>query len=78
MVSVSMLLQSTLRSPCGFRVVRISLEDTWAEYLVAEYVNSVQVSAHYYETEQEAREAAAQAVKQSVAIESELMALVSL
>lgn len=76
-----MLLQSTLRSPCGFRVVRVSLEDTWAEYLVAEYVNSVQVSAHYYETEAEAREAAAHAVKQPVTqkpVSSEAMTELSL
>lgn len=67
-----MLLQTTKRSPCGLRVVRVSLEDTWSEYLVSCYEHGKQVSAHYYETEREAVAAAEALLLQPVTQSTEL------
>jgi len=67
-----MLLTRTYRSPCGLIVARVSLEDTWAEYLVSVYHNGRSVSAHYHETEAEAVADAQQAVTQTVTKMGEL------
>ena len=61
-----MLLTRTLRSPCGLVVARVSLEDTWAEYLVSVYVEGKSVSAHYHETEEQAIAHAQEVVLQKV------------
>lgn len=67
-----MLLQTTKRSPCGHRVVRVSLEDSWAEWQVSCYDHGKHVSTHFYEDELEARKAADKAVLQPVTNLTEL------
>ncbi len=67
-----MLLTRTYRSPCGLIVARVSLEDTWAEYLVSVYANGKAVSAHYHETEAEAIADAQASILQPVTKMTEL------
>jgi hypothetical protein len=66
-----MLLTRTYRSPDGLIVARVSLEDTWAEYLVSVYQNGRSVSAHYYETEAQAIDAARGSVASGIAPRSQ-------
>jgi len=45
-----MSLQRTYRTPCGLRVIRLSLDAQWNEYLLTCYENGRAVSATYHES----------------------------